>query len=80
MKTDGSYLYRVEFVYMSKSYSYEFYSDSIITPETDKYVAWGFVEEAIKQSLNNSQANRKEGIYPHSIVLYGEFGNFTIKE
>jgi len=79
METDGYHLYRVEFVYRQKNYSCEFYSTAEITPETDKLVAWGIADEAIKMRMSSIE-NRIKGIYPHSIVLYGEFGNLTIKE
>lgn len=48
-------------------------------PDTDKKIAWDIVDEAIKKKLKEIP-NRKEGIYPHEIVLFGEFGALTIKE
>lgn len=79
MKTDGYHLYKVEFIYRQRSYTCEFYSTAEITPNTDKLVAWGIADDAIKERMATIPDRVKES-YPHSIVLYGEFGNLTIKE
>lgn len=79
MKTDGYHFYRVDFVYRQKEYSCNFYSTAEITPETDRLVAWGIADNAIKECMDKI-SNRVKGVYPHSIVLSGEFGNLTIKE
>lgn len=79
MKTDGYHLYKVEFIYRQRSYTCEFYSTAEITPNTDKLVAWGIADDAIKERMATIP-DRVKGVYPHSIVLYGEFGNLTIKE
>lgn len=79
MDTDGYHLYRVEFRYRQRSYSCEFQSTAEITPNTDKLVAWGIADNAIKERMATI-SDRVKGVYPHSIVLYGEFGNLTIKE
>ena len=79
MTTDGYHLYRVEFVYRKKDYSCEFYSTAEITPESDKLIAWGIADDAIKERMKNIP-DRVKGIYPHSIVIYGEFGNLTVKD
>ncbi len=78
MSTDGYHLYHVEFVYRQKKYSCEFYSTAEITPESDKLVAWSIADDAIKECMK-SIPDRINGIYPHSIIIYGEFGNLTIK-
>ena len=64
---------------MDMSYSCEFYSSVIITPNTDPLVAWGIADDVIKACVA-SIPDRVNGVYPHSIVLYGEFGNLTIKD
>ena len=79
MTTDGYHLYRVEFVYREKDYSCGFYSTAEITPESDKLIAWGIADDAIKERMKNIP-DRVKGIYPHSIVIYGEFGNLTVKD
>lgn len=79
MKTDGYHLYRVEFIYKEKLYFCEFYSTAEITPHTDPLVAWGIADDSIKTCMA-SIPDRVKGVYPHSIVLFGEFGNLTIKE
>ena len=79
MKTDGYHLYRVEFMYRQRSYSCEFQSTAKITPTTGKLVAWEIAEDAIKKCMETIP-DRTKGVYPYSIVLYGEFGNITIKE
>lgn len=79
MTTDGYHLYLVEFVYKEKQYSCEFYSTAEITPSTDPLVAWGIADEAIKTRMA-SITDRVKGVYPHAIVLYGEFSNLTIKD
>lgn len=79
MTTDGYHLYRVEFVYHGKDYSCQFLSTTEITEETDKLVAWGIADNAIKECMAKIP-DRKKGVYPHHIVISGEFGNLTIKE
>ena len=79
MTTDGYHLYRVEFIYKGKPYSCEFFSTAKITTSTDPHVAWEIAEDAIKSRMA-SIPNRVKGVFPHSIVLYGEFGNLTIKD
>lgn len=79
MSTDGYHLYKVEFVYRQKLYACEFYSTAEITTTTDKLVAWSLADDAIKNCMLTI-SNRVKGVYPHSIVLHGEFGNLTIKE
>lgn len=79
MTTDGYHLYRVGFVYREKDYSCEFYSTAEITPESDKLIAWGIADDAIKECMKNIP-DRVKGVYPHSIVISGEFGNLTIKD
>ena len=78
MFTDGFHLYRVDFVYRQESYSCEFYSTVEITTESDRLVVWGIVDDAIKERM--STIAKKKGIYPHSIVVSGDFGSLTIKE
>lgn len=78
MTTDGYHLYRVEFVYRENHYSCEFCSTAEITPESDKLIAWGIADDAIKERMK-SIPDRTKGIYPHSIVIFGEFGNLTVK-
>ena len=51
MKTDGYHLYKVEFIYRQRSYTCEFYSTAEITPNTDKLVAWGIADDAIKERM-----------------------------
>lgn len=79
MTTDGYHLYRVEFIYKGEPYSCEFFSTAEITTSTDPLVAWEIAVDAIKSCMA-SIPNRDNGVYPHSIVLYGEFGNLTIKD
>ena len=79
MQQDGYHLYRVDFVYKQESYSCEFYSTTEITPNTDKLVAWGIADPAIKERME-SIPNRTKGVYPHSIVIHGEFGSLVVKE
>ncbi|MBP3534616.1 MAG: hypothetical protein J6J53_01240 [Muribaculaceae bacterium] len=79
MKTDGYHLYRVTFVYRQQDYSCEFQSTTEITPNTDPLVAWEIADDAIKARLATIP-DKEPGIYPHSIVLHGEFGSLTIKE
>lgn len=79
MKTDGYIYNKVEFIYRQRSYTCEFYSTAEITPNTDKLVAWGIADDAIKERMATIP-DQVKGVYPHSIVLYGEFGNLTIKE
>ncbi len=79
MTTDGYHLYSVEFVYRQKEYSCEFYSTAEITPESDKLTAWSIADDAIKERMK-SIPNRAEGVYPHSIVISGKFGNLTVKD
>lgn len=79
METYGYHLYKVEFTYKQQPYTCEFYSTAEITSDTDKLVAWGIADDAIKAKMATIP-NRVKGVYPSSIVLYGEFGNLTIKE
>jgi len=79
MTTDGYHLYRVKFVYRQKDYSCEFYSTAEITPETDKLIAWSIADDAIKECMTTIP-DRIKDVYPHAIVISGEFGHLTIKE
>ncbi len=78
-KLDGYHHYQVSFIYRGEHYQCSFESTAQITPNTDKRIAWDIVDDAIKEKLKEIP-NRKEGIYPHDIVLIGEFGELTIKE
>lgn len=71
--------YTVQFVYRRKTYSNTFQSYTKITPDTDNNAAWGLADEAIKATLETIP-NRPPGVYPHSIVIFGPFGNLTIKK
>ena len=72
-------MYRVEFVYRQKNYFCEFYSTVEITPDTDKLVAWGIADDAIKNCMETIK-DRIKGVYPHTIIIHGEFGDLKIKE
>lgn len=76
---NGYHQYRVDFIYSGKSYSCVFFSTAEISTATDPLAAWGIADDAIKEEMRNIP-NRKAGIYPHGIVLSGEFGSLTIKE
>lgn len=79
MNTVGSYLYRVDFMYRGEPYTADFCSTAEITAETDKCVAWDIASDAIKEVMRRIP-NRQEGVYPHSIVITGEFGSVKVKE
>ncbi len=72
-------MYRVEFVYRQKNYSCEICSTAKITPDSDKLIAWSIADDAITERMK-SIPDRIEGVYPHSIKIYGEFGNLTIED
>lgn len=79
MDKNGLHHYQVMFEYRGKPYTCEFLSSAEITPETNKLVAWGIADDAIKERML-AIPNRQEGIYPHSIVITGEYGSITVKE
>lgn len=79
METDGYHLYQVEFVYRQKTYYCEFHSTAEITEKTDPLIAWGIADYAIKEKMQEIP-DRKKGIYPHGIILRGDFGGLTIKK
>ncbi|MCM1141087.1 MAG: hypothetical protein NC453_21170 [Muribaculum sp.] len=77
MTKDGYYPYRVEFVYRQKTYSQDFKSTAKITPETDSVIAWELAADAVKERMKTIE-NRVDGIYPHSVVIYGKFGEIKV--
>ena len=79
MDANGLHHYQVMFEYRGKPYTCEFLSSAEITPETNKLVAWGIADDAIKERML-AIPNRQKGSYPHSIVITGEFGSITVKE
>lgn len=76
---DGYYHYKVSFVYRQKHYECFFLSTTELSTKTDPLIAWPLVDDAIKNCLNKIP-DKKRGIYPHSIVVSGDFGSLTIKE
>lgn len=76
---DGFHVYRVKFTYRGSEYSTEFCSTAEIKPDTEPLVAWGLADDAIK-SVMATIDNRQKGVYPHGIVISGEFGSLTVKE
>lgn len=79
MTTEGLHEYQVDFVYRQKDYHTSFFSTAEITEKTDKLIAWGIADDAIKKCLSTIP-DRKKGIYPHSIVISGEFGHLVVKD
>ena len=79
MNADGSYSYRVDFMYKEEPYTTEFCSTAEITAETAQCVAWDIASDAIKEVMRRIP-NRQEGVYPYSIVITGEFGSVKVKE
>ena len=73
------YLYHVSFIYKGTTYCCEFYSTAEITLETDKMIAWSLADDAIKVRME-SVPDKVAGVYPHSIILNGAFGELVIKE
>lgn len=76
---NGSYLYKVSFVYKGVCYECCFYSTAEITPDTDRMIAWSFADDAIKETMK-AIPNKTTGVYPHRIILNGEFGTLVIKD
>ena len=76
---NGQHLYNVSFIYRDKSYNCYFYSTAEITPETDRMIAWSFADDAIKETMK-AISNKTVGVYPHRIILNGEFGTLVIKD
>ncbi len=66
-------------MYKQKTYTCEFCSTAEITAETDKFVAWNLADDAIKEAMKQIP-NRTKGVYPHSIVITGEFGSLKVKD
>ena len=79
MNTDGYYHYHVKFEYKNESYTCEFFSTAKITPQTDKLAAWGIADDAIKERMQTIP-DRHQGVYPHSIMITGEFGTLVVDE
>lgn len=79
MKTDGYHLYQIEFVYRQKAYLCELKSTAVITAETDPVIARDLVDDAIKERMQTIP-DKTPGIYPHSIVIIGEFGKLALKD
>lgn len=79
MNENGFHVYRVEFIYREKVYSTEFCSTAEIKPDTEPLVAWGLADDAIKSVMAKIE-DRQKGIFPHGIVISGEFGSLTVKE
>lgn len=75
----GFYLYQVSFIYKGRTYNCEFYSTAEITPETEKMVAWSLADDAIKTTMRGIP-DKTAGVYPHKIILSGDFGKLVIKE
>lgn len=40
-------------------------------------MAWELAADAVKECMKTIE-NRKDGIYPHSVVIYGEFGEVKV--
>lgn len=78
-KLDGYNRYWVSFIYEGKHYQCSFESTAQITPNTDKKITWDIVDDVIKDKLKEIPS-RKDDVYPHDIVLIGEYGRLTIKE
>lgn len=76
---NGFYLYRVDFIYQGKAYTTYFESTAEITADSNPLVAWSIADDAIKEVLNSIK-DRKSGLYPHGIVISGDFGKLTVKE
>lgn len=79
MNENGFHVYRVKFIYREKVYSTEFCSTAEIKPDTEPLVAWGLADDAIKSVMAKIE-DRQKGIFPHGIMISGEFGSLTVKE
>lgn len=75
----GFHTYYVTFVYRQNTYECSFSSTAELTVNSDPLVAWGIADEAIKECMKQIP-NKKHGIYPHSIIIKGDFGVLTIKD
>lgn len=71
--------YNVTFVYRQKTYNCSFQSTTELSELTDKNVVWDCADTAIKECMKNIP-NKVEGIYPHTIVVQGEFGSIKVKD
>lgn len=77
--SEGYYFYKVSFVYRQKSYNSSFLSTVKLSVNTDPLIAWAIADDAIKERMKTIP-DKQKGIYPHSIVISGDFGSLTIKE
>ena len=75
----GFHTYTVSFVYGQKDYECSFQSTTELTADSDPLIAWIIADDAIKERMKQIP-DKQEGVYPHDIVIRGEFGGLTIKE
>lgn len=73
----GYYTYTVTFIYMQKSYECSFQSSAKLTADTVPYIVRGLADDAIKEYMKQIP-DKRQGAYPHSIVVKGEFGTLAI--
>lgn len=76
---NGYHTYTVTFVYRQKTYECSFQSTAEFTVDSDPLVAWGIADDAIKECMTHIP-DKQQGVYPHSIIIKGDFGALTIKD
>lgn len=76
---DGYHTYNVTFAYKGTPNHCSFQSTAELTVNTDKLVAWDLADDAIKERMKTIPG-REAGVYPHSIIIRGEFGELTVKD
>ena len=71
--------YTVSFVYKQKFYQRSFQSSAKFSLDMDKQLARDLVDDVIKLCLRQIP-DRENGIFPHDIVLKGDFGTLTLSD
>lgn len=56
-----------------------FFSIVELSENTNQLIAWDIDDDAIKECMKTI-VDKKAGIYPHSIIISGDFWSLTIKE
>ena len=75
----GFHTYTVTFVYRQETYECSFLSTAELTADSDPLIAWSIADDAIKECMKTIP-NKQHGIYPHEIVIRGDFGELKIKD
>ena len=74
----GFHTYKVKFFYRQEPYECSFLSTAELTADSDPLIAWSIADDAIKECMKQIP-NKQHGIYPHDIVISGDFGDLKIK-